>query len=819
MTSPPRIFVRPFAVRAPIAALSVFCSLLAGCFSDSGGGTVATAPQSTVPVSTSKNAYGESELHNPDALNGGVVMKLGGGMAVLSLEAANTNAEIYEDLADPGADVIYFDVPADEMVSLALSDAQLAIIASMTIRDMDGVDMLSVDANQRQDTDWLPAGRYLLIVTAKHTNAKPKTLFLSFGNASAQTKSSKVAVNNVKASTTRSIELKTECPGCDLSGVDLDNYDLSGVNLEGANLSDAKLRNTNFSGANLKNANLSRSDLRRATVDKASFSHANLAGAYTDASTSASGYASGVEHLKAVTVSNDANKLYHAPGPKTGPVEGSKPSASCYGGSSSDTPTTCPDQNNPQRVGTMLCTTQNWNESDVKQLSEVTAFGNDENIYPGAVLQGKPFSEGSFMRLDIPRSGGVIELTGLTLGGPSSKTLTDPVSSATVRSAIDQIIGSDQNVKGTAANISYQTSDAYSMDKVAFDLKLGGSYAGVKAEALFKQSTKNEMNTVFVKFTQVYYTASFQPPMPDPSKNTYPGTQFFRDGDAFQDQFNQIAAGSPPLYVSSASYGRQILFTMTSSASAKDLKAAFNVAYGGKGASAKLESGVEVQDVLKNTQINYVALGGSAAAAVTPLGGKDGAEMYKLLRDLMSNPAEASYSSKSPGSLIAYTIKYLEDGSPAAKTYSISYNKKDCQFLAAKAFNFTANFWNIDDDVYLYVADKNQGDFDDVSKLKKILYQNGRNVSRDLNEYIKDSDTLFVFKLGNHGCFKSHLDVTMNRDGQVWYKGVYDHNSWNHCGYQLETRIKLNKNTGEIKPVTNDNLNVLCVGPNCIGRY
>lgn len=65
-----------------------------------------------------------------------------------------------------------------------------------------------------------------------------------------------------------------ECPGCNLSGVDLQSKDLRNANLRGADLTKADLR-----GAYLKNADLSHADLRGANLKSADLTGVNLTGA------------------------------------------------------------------------------------------------------------------------------------------------------------------------------------------------------------------------------------------------------------------------------------------------------------------------------------------------------------------------------------------------------------------------------------------------------------------------------------------------------------------------------------------------------------
>lgn len=75
------------------------------------------------------------------------------------------------------------------------------------------------------------------------------------------------------------------CPGCDLSGVNLDRENLTGANLEGANLSNVRLHLATLASANLRNTDLRNaefggSDLANADLRGASLGGATFVGAY-----------------------------------------------------------------------------------------------------------------------------------------------------------------------------------------------------------------------------------------------------------------------------------------------------------------------------------------------------------------------------------------------------------------------------------------------------------------------------------------------------------------------------------------------------------
>jgi uncharacterized protein YjbI with pentapeptide repeats len=80
------------------------------------------------------------------------------------------------------------------------------------------------------------------------------------------------------------IQRALDCPGCDLSFVDLKRANLTGANLAGANLTGANLHGAILAGANLTGAQLLNANLNRADLRRASLSGAMLAGAMVYAS-------------------------------------------------------------------------------------------------------------------------------------------------------------------------------------------------------------------------------------------------------------------------------------------------------------------------------------------------------------------------------------------------------------------------------------------------------------------------------------------------------------------------------------------------------
>ena len=83
-------------------------------------------------------------------------------------------------------------------------------------------------------------------------------------------------------------DIALNCPGCDLSGINLKRQDLTGANLAGANLVGANLHGAiliqaNLEGADLSEANLNRANIRQARMSGAVVNDAMLYAAVLDA--------------------------------------------------------------------------------------------------------------------------------------------------------------------------------------------------------------------------------------------------------------------------------------------------------------------------------------------------------------------------------------------------------------------------------------------------------------------------------------------------------------------------------------------------------
>jgi hypothetical protein len=167
------------------------------------------------------------------------------------------------------------------------------------------------------------------------------------------------------------------------------------------------------------------------------------------------------------------------------------------------------------------------------------------------------------------------------------------------------------------ADINYVRKEAFSFEQTALDLGVSLHYesalAGAGLDVSFSTEDSVESRTLLVRLYQPMFVISFvddfvvRPSDLVDEASEEPIVNLVSSG--------RIGADNQPVYIKSVTYGRMMLFTMTSKtvASAKELQVAMNAAYGNIGGSATVDE--KHLKVLSESEIRMVAIGGDSGAA------------------------------------------------------------------------------------------------------------------------------------------------------------------------------------------------------------
>ena len=205
------------------------------------------------------------------------------------------------------------------------------------------------------------------------------------------------------------------------------------------------------------------------------------------------------------------------------------------------------------------------------------------------------------------------------------------------------------------ARMQYESTSAYSMNQLK--AKFGSDFekVGVNLKIDFEAVNKGEKQVEVVDFKQIYYTANFDAPK-NPSDVFAPGVT------VDQLKARGIDDKTPPVYVSSVSYGRQMYVKFETTSKSTELKAAINAVI--KGVPIKPES--EWARVLKDTTVTVSIVGGNADGAARVVTGTV-EDLKKLIQE------GATFSTQNPAVPISYKTAFLKDNQVATIQSNTDY--------------------------------------------------------------------------------------------------------------------------------------------------
>ncbi len=205
------------------------------------------------------------------------------------------------------------------------------------------------------------------------------------------------------------------------------------------------------------------------------------------------------------------------------------------------------------------------------------------------------------------------------------------------------------------ARMQYASTSAYSMNQLK--AKFGSDFekVGVNLKIDFEAVNKGEKQVEVVDFKQVYFTANFDAP-----KN--PSDVFASGVTVDQLKARGIDEKTPPVYVSSVSYGRQMYVKFETTSKSTELKAAINAVI--KGVPIKPES--EWARVLKDTTVTVSIVGGNADGAAHVVTGNV-EDLKKLIQE------GATFSTQNPAVPISYKTAFLKDNQVATIQSNTDY--------------------------------------------------------------------------------------------------------------------------------------------------
>ena len=302
------------------------------------------------------------------------------------------------------------------------------------------------------------------------------------------------------------------------------------------------------------------------------------------------------------------------------------------------------------------------------------AINSNGDIYLGALFKAnQDLLENKPQQISLDRSKGRIsvDLPGM-VGGDSYVDANPTVSGMQegVNTLLNRWYEKYAAKNPAPARMQYESTSAYSMNQLK--AKFGSDFEKVGANLKFdfEAVNKGEKQIEVVDFKQIYYTANFDAPK-NPSDVFAPGVT------VDQLKARGIDDKTPPVYVSSVSYGRQMYVKFETTSKSTELKAAINAVI--KGVPIKPES--EWARVLKNTTVTVSIVGGNADGAARVVTGTV-EDLKKLIQE------GATFSTQNPAVPISYKTAFLKDN-------QVATIQSNTDYIETKVTSYKNGFLNL----------------------------------------------------------------------------------------------------------------------------
>jgi hypothetical protein len=363
-----------------------------------------------------------------------------------------------------------------------------------------------------------------------------------------------------------------------------------------------------------------------------------------------------------------------------------------------------------------------------------------DTLYPGALLQGRGVAEGRFDSLRLARAPITLTTTmniaepSITVDNPSSATMRDAI--ATLLRRGDSRTGAIDVTSGTVLMRTVEAfSFAQSLNQVGISTAYAGPVGSLQADFNYGSGRQANAHSVMVVLVQPLLRVSFSEDGLAAPADLLADSVTLADIDA-ERAAGRLGDDNVPVYVKSVTYGRVMMYTLTSTnvSSYSELGAAVEASY--KGFTGSGEYTQAQRNIIANSQHTLISFGGPQDAAV--------AAIVELARYFV--PMEPTQAVP-----ISYELRDLR-GNVAAVGDVTRYRRRDCGRRAID-YSWSINLSGIDDSAFVKVnGTQRGGDNDDARAI-------------DLNPWTQPGNNDLEVVLYNNGLTGGSLQFELFRNG------------------------------------------------------
>jgi hypothetical protein len=293
---------------------------------------------------------------------------------------------------------------------------------------------------------------------------------------------------------------------------------------------------------------------------------------------------------------------------------------------------------------------------------KVVTLDPDANVlWLGALLQGKGYKDGIGSLAELPiRERAPLTISLDILSADNMRVVQNP-SLGTVHQAVGAMVSAAVTSGNRGgSSVSFSQEQMHSVNQAALKLGASAGYMSVSVKASLSASRTAAEKTVTAYFVQKMFTAAVQ--LPEGPMDFF-SDEFTDEVLAQHRAAGRIGADNLPVYVSSITYGRVLMFSFTSTSNITDIRAALSASFSSI-AGAEIEA--RYLDILNKAKISVVTVGGEGKNATALI-------QNGQLRDYFTE--ESALTSARP---ISYTVRNLGDNSIARVSETTEYNIVEC---------------------------------------------------------------------------------------------------------------------------------------------
>lgn len=295
----------------------------------------------------------------------------------------------------------------------------------------------------------------------------------------------------------------------------------------------------------------------------------------------------------------------------------------------------------------------------------IVSINPDANkMWLGGLLQGRGYANGPGSLRELPiRKRAPLSIYVDLIGRKNAVTIKSPTP-ASVQNGIGQLVQ-----RAIHAHVDVPTRATFdqvtqnSTDQALLDAHISAKYLGASVSAGLDADDNAQQSSVLASFYQRMFTVSIVTPA---TPADYFTSRFSKADFQEQVRLGRVARTNPPVVVGSISFGRILLYSVTSTASSHNLKVALSAAWSGGVASGNVQMTADQKRIIDNAEYKVVALGGKDSQALN------------LIRTHKLGDYFSGHSSLATAVPISYQVNNIGDDSAAKFSETTNYNLTEC---------------------------------------------------------------------------------------------------------------------------------------------